>query len=336
MPKRRTKQQRARRQRLRRAALGVGLVALVAGLAAAWVWHRTLPLQRVEVAGNDRADASGVIRLVGVAPDSTAPVALYGLDLGLLADRAERHPWVREARLRRLPTGTLRVSVTEREPVALVLDAGGAPHHYLDRAGYAMPVPASGADAEDVPLLRGRVPAYHPTQPVASSALRELLGALASADERADAIVSEIEWTGTGATLLTEPAAGRGPLAVRLGRTGHADALARLGAFWEQAVLTRPETPIRLVDLRFAGQVVTREGTERPAAPEASGAPATGAPATPTAGERPAPAAPDSARGPAERGPASGDGAESAPPSPFAAPEPTADGTGTGSPTPTP
>ena len=323
MGKRLTKQQQARRATLRRLARGAGLVLLVAGLAAAWVWHRTLPLERVDVAGTEHAAPEAVAALVGVVPDSTAPVALYGLDPDLLADRAERHPWVRDARLRRLPTGTLRVSVREREPVALVLDARGLPHHYLDAEGYAMPVP-DGADTEDVPLLRGRVPAYHPTQPVASGALRELLAALAQADERVDAVVSEVEWAASGATLLTEPAAGRGPLAVRLGRTGHADALARLGAFWEQAVLTRPDTPIRLVDLRFAGQVVTREtapvraaggtASEGPPAPEASGAAEGAAP-------------PDSARGPA-----SGEGAPGAPPpSPFVAPEPATDGPGTGS-----
>ena len=254
-------------------------------------WARTAP------------DPADVARLAGVAPDSAAPVALYGIDIALVADRVRRHPWVREARLRRLPTGTLRIAVEEREPVVLVL-ASGVPHHYLDASGYAMPVP-EGADMEDVPLLRGAVPEYHPTQPVRSASLRELLSALATADEDVDALVSEVEWAASGATLLTVPAAGRGALAVRLGRTRHADALTRLAAFWEQAVLTRPDTPIQLVDLRFAGQVVTRETAPTRAAGGVSPeAPRPGGPARglwrPT----------DSGRGPRARPhPASGSGA---------------------------
>lgn len=305
-----TKAQQERRRKLRVLARGAGLVVLVIGLAAAWVWHRTLPLTRIDVVGTEHASPADVAALVGVAPDSVAPIPLYGLDVLLLADRAERHPWVYQARLRRMPTGTLRIAVSERTPVALVLDARGAPHHYLDASGYAMPVP-DGADTEDVPLLRGRgVPAYHPTQPVESAGLRELLAALATADDDVDAVVSEIEWKASGATLITEPVAGRAPLTVRLGATGHADALTRLSAFWDQAVLTRPDVPIRLVDLRFAGQVVTREtAPTRHAGGAASGA----APDSSASG------APDT------------DAAPEAIPTPVAAPEPAADGPGTGS-----
>ncbi|MEM1057159.1 MAG: FtsQ-type POTRA domain-containing protein [Bacteroidota bacterium] len=259
MAKKRTKQQQARRAKLRTFARGLGIAALVVGLAAAWVWHRTLPLQQIDVVGHTFADADEVRRLAGVAPDSVAPVALYQIDLALVADRVRRQPWVREARLRRLPTGTLRIAVEEREPAVLVVGANGALSHYLDASGYAMPLP-EGAAFADVPLLRG-APAFHPTQRVQSAGLRELLAALATADETVDAVISEVEWTSRGAALTTVPVPTRGALPVRLGQTGHADALARLGAFWQQAVLTRPDTPVRLVDLRFAGQVVTQEGT---------------------------------------------------------------------------
>ncbi|MEM6327734.1 MAG: FtsQ-type POTRA domain-containing protein [Bacteroidota bacterium] len=266
--KRLTKQQQARRARLRTILRGLGATVLVAGLAAAWVWHRTLPLQRVEVAGNVHADAEGIRHLAGVAPDSVAPVALYQLDLDLIADRVRRHPWVREARLRRLPTGTLRIAVEERTPAVLVVSREGTLSHTLDRDGYAMPIP-DGAAMDDLPLLRG-APAYHPTQPVRSAGLRELIAAFAEADDDVDALVSEVAWGPTGATLTTVPVPTRGPLPVRLGTTGHADALARLGAFWHQAVLPRPDVPVQLVDLRFEGQVVTREAGSGTTAPTQS------------------------------------------------------------------
>ncbi|GAB5536285.1 MAG: cell division protein FtsQ/DivIB [Rubricoccaceae bacterium] len=245
---------RTTRQKLGRLAVRLALVALALGLVAAWMWQRTLPLKTVAVVGNVQAQAEDVIRLVRATPDS---VALFALDPALMADRAERHPWVREAHIRRLPTGTLRIRVEERQPAALVLGADGRPAHFLDARGYAMPM-RRGALA-DVPVLRGAVPEYHPTQPVDSRSLRELLAALASADAETDALISEIVWSPTKTTLWTTPTSSRATLPVRLGRTGQADQLRRLHAFWHQTVLPRPDVPIEAVDLRFEGQVVTKE-----------------------------------------------------------------------------
>ena len=241
-----------RRRWLRRLAL----VALALGLGAAWVWQRTLPFERVAVVGTAHAPVVEVERLVGAVPDS---VALYSLDPALLAGRAERHPWVRRAAVRRLPTGTLRVRVEERVPVALALDADGRPSHFLDADGYAMPPSASAL--YDVPVVRG-APGYHAVQPVDDPALRDLLVAFAQADDATLALVSEVEWGGP-VTLWTTPAGGHGSVPVRLGRGGdYGDRLRRLRAFWDQSVLPRPNTAVRLVDLRFDGQVVTREGEE--------------------------------------------------------------------------
>ena len=256
---------RSTRQKLARLAVRLAFVALAIGLAAAWMWQRTLPLKQVTVVGNVQAQDEDVIRLVHTTPDS---VALFSLDPALMADRAERHPWVREAHIRRLPTGTLRIRVEERQPVALVLGTDGRPAHFLDASGYAMPM-RRGALA-DVPVLRGALPDYHPTQPVDSRSLRELLAALASADAETDALISEIVWTPNRTTLWTTPTSSRGTLPVRLGRTGQADQLQRLHAFWHQAVLPRPGAPIEAVDLRFEGQVVTKEAIPAPSDSTAS------------------------------------------------------------------
>lgn len=259
------KQQADRRQRRRRVLRVAGLVALALALAAAWVWQRTLPLERVAVAGAVHTPAEEVVRLTAVTPDS---VALFSLSPALIADRAQRHPWVRSASVRRLPTGTLRVKVEEREPVVLVLDGAGRPSHFLDAAGFAMPVDAASPTVYDVPVLHG-APEYHPTQPVESAGLRSLLAALATADAETQALVSEIDW-GRRAMLWTTPVEGHGSVPVRLGRAGHESQLRRLRAFWDQSVLPRPGATFRLVDLRFEGQVVTRE--DAPPAPDSTAA----------------------------------------------------------------
>ena len=254
----RTQQQKADRRR--RFLRGLGLVALVLALAAAWVWQRTLPLERVDVVGAAHADAAEVAALTRAVPDS---VALFSLSPALVAGRAERHPWVRAAHVRRLPTGTLRVRVEERRPVALALGADGRPTYFLDADGFMMPLEAASPAVYDVPVLRGG-PAYHPVQPVESAALRGLLAALARADAGTAALVSEVEW-GETPTLWTTPAGGHGSVPVRLAHADPGDQLRRLRAFWDQSVLPRPRTRFRLVDLRFRGQVVTHEGD--PSAP---------------------------------------------------------------------
>lgn len=252
---------RSRRQRRLRLVLAA---VLVVALAAAWVWQRTLPLSRVEVAGAQYADPQAVAELTEARPDA---VALFSLSPALVADRAQRHPWVRTARVRRLPTGTLRVSVEERVPVALVL-ADGEPSHFLDAEGYAMPVEAAQPVVVDVPVLTGSVPEAPAGGPVESASLRELLRALSRADAATHALVSEIDWQPGRLTLWTTPAGGHGAVPVRLGRSGYADQLARLRAFWDQSVLPRPAARFRQVDLRFGGQVVTLEDAP-PARPPA-------------------------------------------------------------------
>ena len=262
--------QTADRRRL--ALRGLGLVALALALGAAWVWQRTLPLRELAVVGAVHAPASEVAALTRAVPDS---VALFSLDPGLLEDRVARHPWVASASVRRLPTGTLRIAVEERVPVVLVMDRAGRASHFLDAAGYAMPVAAASPALYDVPVLSG-APPYHPAQPVADAGLRSFLASLAAADDATQALVSEVAW-GRQATLWTTPVAAHGSLPVRLATAeGHADQLRRLRAFWDQAVLPRPDVRFDLVDLRFDGQVVTRE--RAPGAPTDSTEAAASAP----------------------------------------------------------
>jgi hypothetical protein len=260
----------SRAGRLARRAAAVAALGL---LGAAWWWQHTLPVSRVDVSGTVHADPAEIARLTGVRPDSDA---VFAVSTELVADRAQRSPWVRTAAVRRLPSGTLSVRVTEREPVVLVM-RDGRPAGYFDAAGVALPLVADTV-LYNVPLLTGSVPDVAPGDRAESAALRETLAALGAADDATDALVSEVEWHGAGrAVLWTTPAGGHPSIPVRLGRTGVAGQLARLRAFWDQSVLPRPRTRFRSVDLRFDGQVVTEEGA--PAPPDSTRAPRPAAPA---------------------------------------------------------
>jgi len=233
------------------AVLGLALLGLLG-----WRWMAALPLERVAFAHVQHADTTALLELAQV--DTIE--AMLDVDPALVADRVQRHPWVASASASRLPTGTLSIDVYERMPVALVLDARGRPDYFLDRDGFAMPL-VEGA-VYDVPLLRGFREKYHPVQPVQDAAVRELLEALANADDATDALISELDIQPSGEIVLrTTPVAGRGSLPVSLGREAFADRLARLRMFWHRAVLAQPEKTFTLIDLRYNGQVVTREET---------------------------------------------------------------------------
>lgn len=254
-----TKEQQTRRRLLQRALAVLGLAALVAVGVLGWRWQAALPVRAVEVSGVMNADTSAVLDLVAI-PDSAL---LFALDPPILADRARRHPWVEDARVTRWPTGTLGIAVTERVPVALVLDDVGKPRYFFDAAGFQMPV-VTGA-AYDVPLLSGAFGPFRPTQPTGDATVLELLAALATASPEIDALISSIERGPDGAlTLTTAPLPDGRALPAALGRTGFTEKLSRLHAFWHQALLTRPDTPVRRIDLRFDGQIVTDEGPAHP------------------------------------------------------------------------
>lgn len=235
------------------------LLALAIGLGAAWWWQHTLLVNRVEVTGTVHADPTEVAGRTGVRPDSDA---VFSLSPALVADRAARSPWVETAAVRRLPSGTIAIRVTERAPVVLVMRRG-RPAGYLDATGTLLPLTADSV-AYDLPLLTGAVPDLEPGERTTSAALRETLAALSTADDATDALISEIEWRRGLGVVWTTPTGGQPSIQVRLGATGVADQLRRLRAFWDQSVLPRPQTRFRTVDLRFTGQVITQEGAPAP------------------------------------------------------------------------
>ncbi len=251
------KKKRKRRRILRGLLLTLGMLGLGSLGVLGWQWMAALRCQRIEIHGLHHADSTALVELAQV----DTGMVLLDIDPALVADRVRRHPWIQKARATRLPTGTLMISVWERTPVALVLNARGGPAHYLDRAGFSMP-PTPGA-LYDVPVLRGLRERTHPVRPLQDERMRALLAALADADAETDALVSELEVKRSGEVVLHTTSIGaRGSIPVWLGHDDFAEKLARLHAFWYQAVLPQPGKIFTLIDLRFDSQIVTREADE--------------------------------------------------------------------------
>jgi len=236
-----------------RVVLGVVLLFVMAGFGLLGrQWQQGLTCERIEVAGLRHAEAGELIHLAQV----DTGMVLFEINPDTVADRVQRHPWVREATVVRLPTGTLKLEVIERTPVILALDRGGRPVYYLDREGFQQPLTDSAV--YDVPLLRGLGAGYQPLHAVEDKPLRGFLEAFADAGPTVDALVSEVAIEENGLWVYTTPVDGRDAIPVRLGRTGFDRQLKRLEAFWEQAVLPETASSFRLIDLRFDSQIITR------------------------------------------------------------------------------
>ena len=248
---------RKKRRVLRTVALTLTVAALGIGGVLGWQWMTSLRCQRIELAGLHHADSTALMELAQV---DTA-MALFDIDPAIVADRVRRHPWVRTATATRWPTGTLRIAVQERAPRVLVMDRHGRPAHYLDRAGFAMPLASEAV--YDLPLVRGLRQRYHPVQRLPNAPMREFLDVFARLDAQTNALVSELEIEASGELRLhTTPTGARGSFEVWLGRDGFEEKLRRLKAFWQQAVLPQPDKSFFVIDLRFDGQIVTRKASE--------------------------------------------------------------------------
>lgn len=240
-----------RRRVLRLLLMGLPVLIMCGG---AWLWLKNVPVTQIEVKGARYADPDALRHLAAV----DAGTALFKLNPMLIADRVMRHPWVRTASVARWPTGTLQITIEERVPVVLQMDAAGRPVRYLDVEGYGMPL--GSGQAVDVPLLYGVQGPAHPMRPLEDEQVRALLTALSQLGISERALISEIVRTPEGTFwLYTISAAGQHSIPVRLGNADFARQLRRLFAFWQQAVLTQPNKTFSLIDLRFANQIVVRE-----------------------------------------------------------------------------
>jgi cell division protein FtsQ len=191
--------------------------------------------------------------LSGVAAGDT----LYRLDPEMIAGRILMHPWIERAHVTRIPTGVLSVRVEERTPVALSVSAAGQPVFYLDRSGESLPV--DSVSWYDVPLVRGIANGTRPVT-VRDTSTIELLQVLSTLPPSVDGLLSDLIVRPDGEVdAVTVPVHDGACIRVRLGRGDYDRKMKTLRAFWTQAVAGHPEKRIEWIDLRFEGQVVTKE-----------------------------------------------------------------------------
>ncbi len=146
--------------RSRAAQVGIFAVSLLFGTLLAstvtatvlqWWNERPATLESIAVQGTERLTSEDVAWATGLAHGSR----LDELSEPELARTVAAHPWIREARVAVLPTGTLIIEVTEREARAVLRDDSGV--HFVDEEGvaFALVGPDDGPEAAGLPLIVG-------------------------------------------------------------------------------------------------------------------------------------------------------------------------------------
>ena len=247
------------------------LASTVTATALQW-WNEKPPtLESIAVQGSDRLSSEEIARATGLVRGSR----LEDISEAELTHALAAHPWIREARVAVLPTGTLIVDVTERQAEAVLRDDSGL--HFVDPEGVAFAVvdARDQAQAAELPLLVGK-----------ESNANSLRNGLEIAEQLAGLTLPGIARDRTphrGIALqlpsLVEDQRGwvlrpeRGPEVI-LGSDETAivaKRLVRLQQLLEAELNEITETTT--IDMRFAGQAVLRgASTSRRGAPSGGGA----------------------------------------------------------------
>jgi len=140
--------------RLKLAGLGLSGLALLSafslGLIVAYqalLEARFFGLAKLTLNGQERLDREEVLRLAGLRPG----VSLLKLDLKAARLRLLDSPWVAEARVRRVLPDELRIDLTERRPLAVVM--AGRPS-FVDGEGVVFKTLEPGENI-DLPVISG-------------------------------------------------------------------------------------------------------------------------------------------------------------------------------------
>jgi len=223
------------------------MVIAVAVLAAVY-WNRNVTVQELDFneltfTENEEIEAAAAVPY-GIQPDS--------LDIQAVADRVQRLNYVRSVSSYIEPSGDLRLTIAEREPIAMLID--GANRSYVDAEGVILPILED--KTRDVPLLYGYSVIVKDTLKDESFLqVRDFL-MKARIDEFGWATISELAFDPNDGVVALSQENG---VKLIFGRNDFEMKLENWKAFYKQVVRFKGIQTIQQVDLRFLNQVVTRE-----------------------------------------------------------------------------
>jgi len=239
---------------LRTIALGAAGVALAFGIVygAYRVIGSTIffRLRNIEVSSAKRLTQEEILALAGVE----AGQDMARMNLKQMGEQLAQNPWVETVRIHRFFPDRLSISITEREPLAIV-NMGFI--YYLDKKGTVFKVLNQG-DRLDYPVVTGFSEEEMSTNPAGTrEALKstcELLGILREKGSFILADVSEIHYDkGYGFTLFTAS----GALPVKVGSGDFAGKVERFARIYKDLMDQRAS--LQYIDLDYLDKIVVKK-----------------------------------------------------------------------------
>jgi cell division septal protein FtsQ len=235
-------------------ALGLAGVSLMAGII--YLGFRVVGsttffrLTNIEVSSAKRLTRDEILALVGVQSGQD----LARLNLKRMGEQLALNPWVETVRIHRYFPDRLSISVTEREPLAIV-NMGFI--YYLDKKGTVFKVLNQG-DRLDYPVVTGFSEEDMNTNPTGTrEALKttcELLRILREKGAFILADVSEIHYDkGYGFTLFTNS----GALPVKVGSGDFAGKIDRFARVYKDLMAQRAS--LHYIDLDYIDKIVVKK-----------------------------------------------------------------------------
>lgn len=220
-------------------------IAVLAGL----YWKRTAVIKEVRFTGHhfvpEQVLEQSVTIPAGIHPDS--------LKFMEIISKVEKIDYVKRADVHVEPGGDLIIEITERKPVAML--AEGKNKIYVDEEGLRLPITLG--KAVDVPILYGfsAAPAGDTLKSVAWLQAQEFLAEM-HRNAVADATISEIAWTEEHGIVALSHDNG---VKLVFGKGDFGERMRNWVAFFSEVVREKGMQTLKEVDLRFRGQIVTRE-----------------------------------------------------------------------------
>ena len=231
--------------------LGLGLLT-VGLVVAANLWKSDLKVKRVTIEGNRIVETAEITQLIKV-PKNTQ---LQDIDLMAVRRDIMSHHFIKDAVVERDLPATLKVTVKERVPLAII---NRAELLYLDEDGVVLPHSIS-RQLFDLPVLTGLPDDMNltPGVTIKNADIQEALKILAASklvSKELYHLVSEVRLRNGGDIVLYAAEWG---VPIIFGRGEIPAKVVRLAACWDDVVRERGTENLQYVDLRFDDQVVVR------------------------------------------------------------------------------
>lgn len=225
------------------------MALLFAAVMAGYYLDRTTIVKKVEVTGNHFISAKIVIKKaavpLGMPPDSMPYMRILR--------NVESLPWVKTASIRVVPPDVLLIQVSERQPIGILADQAHKP--YFDADGVVMSrLPGK---AVNVPLVYG-LPRTMPGDTLTGVAATQIPAFLEAAEDHGftSLTISEVAYDpATGVIALSQD----NGVKLLFGRGDFSRKLRNWAAFYRQVIPRKGMNKLASVDLRFKGQVITKD-----------------------------------------------------------------------------